>query len=131
MAATVQDIRDRLDALASTQVPDGVITAAIEDSTIFIDSVKTTDAASDLLDLAYKRYATYLSYLSYAEGISMQRGGLPEITKIKLDELRVVAEIMINKVATEPVSLSVVASGELQLGLPPIAGESESSAYIE
>lgn len=105
MPVVIQDIRDLLDAVPNQSVPDPTIQKNIDRATNFVNSIKDASASVSLVEDAIRAMAVWLTYGSYSEGISEQIGETSQALKTKLDHYKSVAELYINMVSTEFISL--------------------------
>ena len=110
MAVTEQEVRDLLDNPAATSVPAATITSNITRSEAFVTDHATSTATTAQKDEAAKAMAVWLTYGSYMEGITQQLGAISIADQVKLDHFRRVAEIFLNEVSQETISLSTDAS---------------------
>lgn len=107
MTVTETQVRNLLDGPAATSVLSATITDNITRSLSYVTSIVTSTATPANIDEAVKAMAVWLTYGSYMEGITQQLGAISIADEVKLDHLRLVAELFINQISATPISLDV------------------------
>jgi len=131
MVVSVQSVRDLLDNVASQHLHDNSIQANTDRYKRIVEDVQDPDIINqNKIDDAIRAGAVWLSYGTYTEGIAQDLGNISVADQTKLDHFRDVAELFLNRVSKERVSLDD--NGEELIGVPPqVAGLTSSEGYLQ
>lgn len=116
MTVSTTSVRDLLDHVAAEHLSETSIQANIDRYKRIIDDVADPDASTAKLDDAIRAGAVWLSYGTYIEGITQSLGNISVADETKLDHFRKVAELFLNRISRERISLE---DDDEEIMLPP------------
>tara|TARA_Y100000310_G_scaffold344169_1_gene455496 strand:- start:2592 stop:3005 length:414 start_codon:yes stop_codon:yes gene_type:complete len=105
MAATVAQVRQELADLQTASIADDIITQQLNLATQYVDDVKIANANATSIDYAVLTLAAYFTYDLYTTAVSRTLSAAPSLSIAKADRMMRKAEMYINMIAKERISL--------------------------